>query len=176
MIGPRIVIVLGLGALALTACGRYERDITLHDLRSGQRSPEEFSILPVKPLEQPENYAALPEPTPGSANRTDPTPLADAVAALGGNPARLSAASGVPATDGALVSRASRFGRDPAIRDQLAEEDLAFRKRRSLFTWTIVPRDDYYYAYRREALDPYRVLNTFRRAGAVTPSAPPQAR
>ena len=173
MTGPRMVMLLGL--LGLSACGGWERDITLHDLRTNQRQPEEFSILPVKPLEQPESYAALPAPTPGSANRTDPTPNADAVAALGGNPARLSA-SGVPGADAGIVNHASRFGRQGDIREQLAAEDLEFRKRRSLFTWSIVPRDEYYRAYRRQSLDPYAALEAWRRAGRATPSAPPEGR
>ena len=172
MTKPRIVILLGFLGLA-AACGRYERDITLHDLRTNQRQPEEFSILPVKPLEQPENYAALPSPTPGASNRTDPTPLADAVAALGGNPARLSAA-GAPVSDGALVNQASRFGRAGDIREVLAAEDLEFRKRRSIFTWAIVPRDEYYRAYRRQALDPYKVLWRYRNGSVRTPAAPPE--
>ncbi|MEC3862872.1 DUF3035 domain-containing protein [Mesobacterium sp. TK19101] len=170
MTGPRIVILLAI--LGLAACGGRERDITLHDLRSNSRSPEEFSILPAKPLEAPESYAALPAPTPGGANRTDQTPIADAVAALGGKPSRLQA-EGYPATDRALVARASRYGLQGTIRQQLAAEDLEFRKRKSLFTWSVVPRDDYYRAYRRETLDPYDALNRYRRAGARTPSAPP---
>lgn len=170
MIGPRSILILGL--VVLSACGTRERDITLRDLRTNQRTPEEFSILPVKPLEQPADYAALPVPTPGSENRTTPNPQADAVAALGGNPARLTA-GGVPAADSALIASASRFGRDGTIRDQLAEEDLAFRRLRSRFTWSIVPRDEYNNAYRRQALDPYFALDQARRAGLPTPSAPP---
>ena len=170
MSGPRIVILLGLFALA--ACSGRERDITLRDLRTNQRSPEEFSILPVKPLQTPESLTELPAPTPGGSNRTDQTPQADAVAALGGNPARL-AETGIPGADGALVAQAGRYGVDPAVRSDLAAQDLEFRKRRSLFTWSIVPQDDYERAYRREALDPYSELDRFRRAGVPTPAAPP---
>ncbi len=158
--------------LGLAACS--ERDITLHDLRTNSGQPEEFSIVPNKPLQAPESYTALPAPTPGGANRTDQTPLQDAVAALGGNPARLDAGAGVPAGDVALINSASRYGRDPAIRQQLAAEDLAFRKRRSLFTWSIVPTDDYYRAYRRQTLDAYRWLEIYRRNDRRTPAAPPE--
>jgi hypothetical protein len=170
MTGPRIVILLAI--LGLAACGGRERDITLHDLRSNSRSPEEFSILPARPLESPESYAALPAPTPGGANRTDQNPMADAVAALGGNPARLQA-EGYPSGDSAIVARASRYGLQGNIRQQLASEDLEFRKRKSIFTWSVVPRDDYYRAYQRESLDPYDALDRYRRGGARTPSAPP---
>ena len=164
------------GFLALTglmACGGYERDITLHDLRTNSGKPEEFSIIPGKPLQEPESFAELPAPTPGGTNRTDQTPLKDAVAVLGGNPNRLDAGTGLPAGDTAIVRSASRFGRDPAIRQELASADLEFRKRRSLFTWSIIPTDEYKRAYRRETLDPYLWLEWYRRAGARTPAAPP---
>jgi hypothetical protein len=79
--------------------------------------PDEFAIVPNKPLETPEDMAALPEPTPGGANRADQTPLQDAVAALGGNPAR--GRGGVPATDGAIVAHATRLGAPPASASSL---------------------------------------------------------
>lgn len=164
-----LAAVLGLGA-----CGLADREPRLHDLRTYSGEPEEFSITPRKPLAAPEDYARLPTPTPGGANRTDQTPLRDAVAVLGGNPDRLEAGTGVPAGDGALINGASRFGRDGAIRKKLADEDLAFRKRRSLFTWSIVPTDEYYEAYKRQSLDPYRWLQIFRRADRQTPTAPPE--
>ncbi len=171
MTGPRIVFLLGF--LGLAACSGAERDITLHDMRSGKRQPEEFSILPVKPLQQPESYAELPTPTPGDANLSDPTPKADAVAALGGRPGLLST-SGVPASDAAIVNHASRFGRQADIRAVLAAEDLELRRRKSRFTWSIVPRDDYRRAYRSMLLKPYAELYRFRQAGVRTPSAPPE--
>ncbi|MDU8911338.1 DUF3035 domain-containing protein [Aestuariicoccus sp. MJ-SS9] len=162
-----------LSLMGLAACGGRERDITLHDLRTNSREPEEFSIVPSKPLATPESFAELPGPTPGRANRADQTPLSDAVAALGGNPARLRA-DGVPASDGALIQRAGRFGVDGNIREDLAAADLEFRKTRSRFTFSIVPEDDYYRIYRRQAIDPYRQLLRFRRLGVQTPSAPPE--
>ncbi|KAA8609716.1 hypothetical protein AL036_03025 [Salipiger aestuarii] len=166
-------VALMLGVTGLAACSPGERDIRLHRLKTNSGQPEEFAILPTKPLQTPPNFAELPAPVPGAANRTDPTPKADAVAALGGNPARL-AETGAPAGDGALIGTASRFGRDPQIRTRLAAEDLAYRKRKSLFSYKIVPQDEYYDAYRSQWLDTYAVLDAFRRAGARTPSAPPQ--
>lgn len=171
----RLAHLLAFAAIAgLGACGLADRDPKLHDLRTYSGEPEEFSITPRKPLQAPEDARALPKPTPGGANRTDQTPIADAVAALGGNPARLTAGQGVPSGDGALINGASRFGRDAGIRAKLADEDLAFRKRKSLFTWSIVPTDEYYNAYKRQSLDPYRWLQIFRRADRQTPTAPPE--
>ncbi|MGH1412893.1 MAG: DUF3035 domain-containing protein [Pelagimonas sp.] len=174
----RITHLVALVALVgLTACssGR-ERDITLHNLKSYNGQPEEFSVLPAKPLVQPENYSDLPPPTPGGANRTDQTPKVDAVVALGGDPSRLASGGGVPSSDTAIISRASRYGRDGEIRQTLATEDHAYRKRKSLFSWSIVPEDEYYRAYKRQSLDPYSWLARYRKAGARTPSAPPPGR
>lgn len=169
-----IGIILGIvGSLALAGCSR-DREPTLRDLRSMDRSPEEFSVVPQKPLEQPPSLDALPEPSPGAPNRTDATPRADAIAALGGNPgAGATRSGGVPATDGALVERVSRFGRASDIRETLAEEDLALRRSRSRFTWSIVPRDDYSRAYRDQALDPRDWAERYRRSGIPVPAAPP---
>jgi len=173
---PRAIIILAL--VALTACGTRQdtgpRDTNLKLLRNSQGTPEEFAIVPHKPLQTPETFAGLPQPTPGGANRTDQTPLKDAVAALGGSPSRLDPQQGIGAGDQALVARASRFGRTPGIRVQLAEEDQAFREKKSLFNWRLVPEDSYNRAYRSQTLDSYASLEAARRAGVLTPSAPPQ--
>ncbi|MFW2588848.1 DUF3035 domain-containing protein [Sagittula sp. SSi028] len=174
MRSARLATGLILGALALAGCSQSRDGVRpLHDLRSNSGEPEEFAIVPNKPLTVPDSLAALPTPTPGGSNRTDQNPQADAVAALGGNPARLQAGTGIGAGDGALVQQATRFGTDPAIRQTLATEDAALRKRRGLFSWSIVPQDNYTNAYRRETLDPYAWLNRYRQAGARTPAAPP---
>ena len=77
---PHLVLMLGL--TGLVACTTSDR--TLHQMRNNRGTPEEFAIVPNKPLEMPQSFAELPTPTPGSANRTDQTPLADAVAAPAG--------------------------------------------------------------------------------------------
>ncbi|WP_439521558.1 DUF3035 domain-containing protein [Marivita sp.] len=173
---PRTLIILAL--VALTACGSRQdtadRDTNLRQLRNSSGAPEEFSIVPPKPLEAPETVSELPQPTPGGSNRTDPTPLRDAVAVLGGSPSRLDPQAGIGAGDQALVARASRFGRQPGIREELAAADQTFRERRSLFNWRLVPQDTYNRIYRAQILDPYATLEAARRAGAQTPSAPPR--
>lgn len=159
-------------AVSVAGCAR---DYRLKDLRPSGDGPEEFGIEPVKPLEKPASYSALPAPTPGARNRTDKTPLEDSVAALGGNPARLATGGGIPASDAALVNAASRKGTNPAIRQQLAAEDLEFRKRKSRFTkFRLFRVDRYNQSYRRQSLNAQRTTDLYRRAGARTPSAPPQ--
>ncbi|SIO51308.1 Beta-barrel assembly machine subunit BamF [Rhodovulum sp. ES.010] len=163
------MVVLG-AAVAATLAG-CSRDATpeLMNLRSQTRGPDEFGVLPRKPLEMPQNLAELPAPTPGAPSRTDPTPEADAIIALGGNPAR--AVSG----DRGLVSHVSRFGVSPSIRQTLAAEDLAYRRQndgRLLERWFNV--NVYFKAYRPQSLDQHAELERWRRAGARNVGAPPE--
>lgn len=165
-------VVVGVALLALAACG----DRTLRDLSNPGEGPEEFAIVPHRALQAPPSLAELPPPAPGTRNRADITPVADAVAALGGDPSRL-AAQGIPASDAALVATATRYGVTPGIREQLAEEDARFRQSRSRFTNIRIARvDRYNEAYRRQALNPFEVQRIYRAAGARTPSAPPERR
>jgi len=164
----RLIISLAF-MVSLAACAGGDRG--LRDLRSSSGGPDEFRVMPMGALTLPDDLGALPRPTLGGANRTDPTPNADAVAVLGGNPARLQAA-GIPAGDGPLVAAAQRNGVDPAIRQTLASEDAAFRTRQARFG-LFRGRDRYFQAYARQALDAYAELIRFRNAGVATPSAPP---
>jgi hypothetical protein len=155
-------------AFLLAACGSDQP--TLMNIKAQGNGPDEFAILPPKPLEMPESLADLPEPTPGGMNRTDPRPNDDAVIALGGKPST----GGIPASDGALVAQASRFGTTSGIRQQLAAEDLDYRRRKDgrllerLFNVNV-----YYRAYEPMSLDQFAELERWRRAGAGNPSAPP---
>lgn len=159
--------------LVLSACGGGDKEPRLMHLRSATQGPDEFAILPTKPLQMPEDLAALPAPTPGGINLTDPTPEADAVAALGGNPARLKA-GGIPASDSALVAQVARFGTSANIREQLAAEDLEYRRANDgrllerLFSVNV-----YYNAYEPMSLDQEAELERWRKLGLRTPAAPP---
>lgn len=165
----RAVILLVIVAVA--GCSNSGR---LRDLRSFTGGPDEFMVVPSKELIIPGSYSDLPEPTPGGSNRTDQTPKADAVAALGGKPARLKLAGGVPATDSALINHVSRNGLSPTIREDLAEEDAAFRKRQARFTnFRIVRVDRYNQAYRRLRLDAHKEAARWRSVGVPTPTSPP---
>lgn len=154
--------------LTLAACAG---DRGLRDLTTTSAGPDEFRVMPMNPLQAPVD-ATLPTPTPGQANRADPTPTADAVAVLGGNPNAL-IPNGAPTSDGALINAAGRNGVDPAIRQTLASEDAAFRNRQTRLGW-LRGRDRYFRAYARQALDAYAELQRFRDAGIATPSVPPQ--
>ena len=164
----RFVAALVLISLALAGCANDG----LRDIRGTAKGPDEFMIQPVKPLTEPADYTSLPVPTPGQANLTDRNAIAEGIQAFGGRPE--ATGGGIPASDGALVQQARRFGVAPAIRQELAETDAAFRKRKARFTqFRIVPTDRYNQAYKRQSLDAAAEAARWRRAGARTPSAPP---
>lgn len=165
----RRILIIALLPLVLAACANKG----LRDLRTTSDGPDEFMIQPTSPLEAPASYSTLPPPTPGQNNLVDRSALNEGIEAFNGSVAAANAP--IPAADGALVQQASRLGVDPDIRADLAERDAAFRKRKQRFTqFRIVPVDRYNQAYRREALDPNAEARRWRRAGARTPSFPPQ--
>lgn len=165
--GRKAIILLGAALLALSACDR-NREPSLLNVKSNNNGPDEFAIIPNKPLQQPEANAALPQPTPGGVNRADQTPFADAAVALGGSPN-----GGI--RDGGLVNYASRYGVTPGIRQQLAAEDIEFRRDNDgrllerLFNVNV-----YFKAYAKQSLDQYGELERLRRLGVRTVSAPPE--
>ncbi len=165
---PLGAIILS-GMLVLSGCASKG----LRQFEPAGSGPDEFMILPNKPLTAPKDYAVLPAPTPGGANLVDQNPLSDAVVALGGRASALDA-QGVPVSDATLVAQASRYGVPSNTRVVLAEEDAAFRKRKRRFSGLqIFPSDRYSQAYSREALDRFGETERFRQAGFPTPSSPP---
>lgn len=158
-------------ALVLSACG--QREPRLLNLNAGSDTPDEFAILPGKPLQTPDNISELPEPTPGGNNLTDPTPKADAIAALGGDPAVL-ARTGVPASDNALLGHTGRHGIQAGVREELAAADLDFRRRKDVPSlYRLFNKSRYFRIYSNQTLDQYSELERLRAAGVKTPSAPP---
>jgi hypothetical protein len=165
-----ITVMALAGLTALTAC--ESGDPQLMNIRTD--APDEFSVLPSKPLEAPEDYTALPEPTLGGTNRVDPTPQADAVAALGGDPTRLDPGGQIRAGEQGLISYASRYGVPADIRATLATEDLDWRRTNNgrllerMFNVNV-----YYSSYKPMSLDQHNELERLRLLGIWTPSAPP---
>jgi hypothetical protein len=170
--GKLAIRMMCLGAgLALAGCGGNDEP-RLMNLRGTNVGPDEFSILPSKPLTMPPNLAALPAPTPGGGNLTDQDPFADAAAALGGN----AAVKNRPSTDGGLVSYASRLGTQADIRSRLASEDLEWRRDNDgRVLEKLLKINVYYRAYQRMSLDQHAELERWRALGVRTPSAPPTA-
>jgi hypothetical protein len=158
------------GLLALGACA--SDNPKLMNIRS--TTPDEFRILPTKPLEMPENYTDLPDPTPDGINLVDPQPQADAVAALGGNPDLVSPTGRIRAGEQGVISYASRYGVPADIRDTLAAEDLAWRKdHNGLLLERLFNVNVYFKSYKPMSLDQQLELERLRRLGVWTPTAPP---
>lgn len=162
------VILAVMCAAMLAGCGNRDKTPQLMNIRSTTAGPDEFGILPPKPLTMPQDLAQLPEPTPGGENLTDPRPEDDAIIALGGRPG---AGAGA---DGGLVSHVSRYGVAQSIRQTLASEDLEWRRDNNgrilerLFNVNV-----YYRAYETQSLDQHAELWRWRKKGVRTPSAPP---
>lgn len=164
----------GLMLVSMFSLAACSGDGHLRHYINNSNGPEEFGIVPTKPLEMPADMTALPVPTPGATNRVDPTPQADAVVALGGKASALQA-SGVPSSDSALVTYAGRDGVDPAIRAKLAAADAKFRKHEA--RWSGLNPfgiDRYYEAYKKYSLDADAVAEKYRKLGYPTPSYPPE--
>ena len=159
---------------ALGACGNRGDDVQLKKLKDSGNGPNEFGIVPGKPLQEPESFTALPPPPPGGSNRTDATPFADSVSALGGNPRAL-ALTEPSGNDGALLNHSRRFGVTPNIRATLAQEDLETRRKSGRARLFNFGRDDNYdLAYKRQWLDARAEDERLTANGISTSSAPPE--
>jgi len=169
----RSLIILALTAAAgLTSC--TPRGSGLLNLRATSTGPDEFAILPTKPLVLPKDFAALPEPTQGGTNLADPTPGLDAALALGGNAKSIKRA-GVARGDQGLIAAAGRYGVAPDIRVSLAAEDKQFRKDNpGKLLERLFNVSTYFSAYEPMTLDRYGELARLRRLGIRTPAAPPE--
>ncbi len=133
----------------------------------GNQTPDEFMVLPTRPLEVPPDMRALPPPTPGAPNRVDIQPRMEAVAALTGRtePASVSGA--------ALVASAGPA--DPNIRGTVAIEAATFRQEnRGLLFERWFSRNLEAVIYDGVILDAAAEYQRLRAAGVAVPPAPPQ--
>lgn len=153
-------------ALLLSGCGEGGLPGGLRRAGIGG-TPDEFMVLPTRPLEMPEDLKALPPPTPGAVNRVAYRPRTDAITGLTGRPA-------VAAGGGALVARAGPSS--PAIRQQLAVEDAEWRRThhgKLLERW--FSKDRNALVYDEMLLDAPYEYQRLRAAGLRVPAAPPEA-
>ena len=161
--GVLLVVVLALGG-----CGDG-------GLAGGLRAagiagkPDEFMVLPTRPLEMPANLAALPPPTPGQPSRVDYQPIPEAIAGLSGRPGAPGNADGA-----ALVAAAGP--RDPSVRAELAVEDAEWRRTHHgrLFE-RLTARDKEALVYRPMVLDAPFEFERMRASGVGVPAASPQS-
>ncbi|MCQ0091042.1 DUF3035 domain-containing protein [Roseovarius sp. M141] len=166
----RGIIALTIMTLAVAGCGQNGK---LSRIKNTSDGPDEFTVLPTKPLQTPQTYNTLPAPTPGGANLVDTNPRAEGIAALGGNPAA-TVPAGVGRGDAGLLNQTQRYGVNPAIRQELAYEDADTRRRHGRVNiFNIGPYDDYTDAYKKQWLDAQAAKQRMQRSGVVTPSSPP---
>jgi hypothetical protein len=162
---PIAAAALLLAAAALQGCAEGGLAGTLR--AAGVRgTPDEFLVLPTRPLEMPPDLGVLPPPTPGATNRVDYRPRAEAIAGLTGRP-ETATASGA-----ALVARAGPA--QPGIRATLAVEDAEWRathRGRLLERW--FSRDREALTYRDMRLDAAAEFERLRALGLRVPPAPP---
>lgn len=158
--------IAGATILALSACGGSD-DPNLIRIRSTGSGPDEFSVVPQKPLVMPPSLSSLPAPAPGGVNRTEPNPRADAIAALGGN------ANAGRAGDTALLAATGRYGTETGIRGELATQDQDFRaNNRGRLLNRVFSNTTYYQAYGDELLNPQSEAQRWQGQGLRTPTAP----
>ena len=117
MRSARVVLAVVTASLLVLAACSSKTPPNLMNISSETDGPDEFAILPPKPLAMPESLTALPEPTPGGENRTDQHPMDDALVALGGKP---NTTGKVAAADASLYNYANREGITPGIRQTLS--------------------------------------------------------
>jgi hypothetical protein len=165
---PSTAFAVVILALALGGCGEGGVAGSLRQAGVvGQ--PDEFMVLPTRPLEMPPSLSALPPPVPGATDRVAYRPREDAIVALTGRPpGEAPAAPGLVAAVG---------GADPAIRSILVAEDAEFRRQnrpRLLERWFRRDRDRLVYS--AVTLDADAEWRRLRAAGLRVPAAPPAGR
>ena len=150
----------------LSACS--SDDARLRDLYDVGTGPEEFAVLPSKPLTIPSNLKNLPVPDLAAGNLADPTPKRDLIKMLGGS---IDNSKSIPAKDKNLLKYVSRAGVDTNIREELAKEDRKFLRRMGVLTSVKLFRvDRYNQIYRKMTLSAPKELERWRSLGVRTPS------
>jgi hypothetical protein len=157
---------LALAALVgLSACGEGGAAGALRSAGFVGGTPDEFMVLPTRPLEVPNDLNVLPPPTLGGPNRVDVQPQVEAVTALTGRP------PGEGASGAALVARVGPA--DPNIRATVAAENAEFAQSnggRLFERWFgNNPRG---VAYRSQTLDASAEYLRLRALGVGVPAAP----
>jgi hypothetical protein len=164
----RSATAIGSAALVVLALGGCGGGGVADRLRAAgiAQTPDEFLVLPTRPLEMPQDLAALPPPTPGAVNRVDYQPRPEAIAGLTGRP-------GIATANGAALV-ASAGPADPAIRPELAAEDAEWRAtHRGLLLERWFSRDREQLIYRDMQLDAGAEFERMRAQGVRVPPAPP---
>lgn len=111
MSSSRSIVVLGVAALLLSACGEVRESLGL-----GRNAPDEFAVVEHPPLTMPPDYGLRP-PRPGAATSIDTTARARA-ALYSGTAVPSQASTG----EKALLSAAGAAQVSPDIRETIDRE------------------------------------------------------
>ncbi len=166
---PFQCVLLILAAVGLSACEETadDRDLLTRVMSANTQGPEEFVVVPNKPLTLPEDLASLPLPQPGITSRSEQNPRADAIAALGGRQQRAG-------TDRGLLAALGVTQVDPNIRTTLAREAREFRENNpGLILDRMMGRMTDPVIYRGQLLDPAAEVERLRAAGVRVPQMAP---
>lgn len=157
---------------SVSACDRGGGGNTvLSNLRQSSIAPDEFLVVPQKPLETPDNLASLPLPAPGQTNRVSIDFEENLLKALGG---RGQSSARVPASETALVNAArSQFGTTENIREILQAEDQEFREARRDRIARLARERRAGSIYDFMLLDPLAEVERLREMGVKAPAVPP---
>lgn len=156
-------------AVLLAGCANEEPPVTLQEASLKNGAPDEFLVLPQRPLVLPEDLEALPEPDPAAGTLVEIDPFVEARRAAGGN----GGGTGATAADGAILAAARTVGRNPNIRQELAEEtDAKLRRGRGLLgffdRFRLAPRKQT--VFNDQKLDAIGELKKRQAQGVKTPS------
>ncbi len=166
----KILLVLAMIA-SLSACSRDgSARNALAGLRQSAIAPDEFLVVPQKPLETPSNLSTLPTPAPGQANRVTIDFEQNLLQALGGR----GAGSGRVTSSEAAFIKAARgsVGVTENIRDVLRAEDLAFREAHKGQIERLARQREAASVYDVMLLDPLAEVRRLRSLGIKAPTVP----
>ncbi len=166
----KTAIILTLAG-GLSACNRDGNNgRPLLNLRQSAIAPDEFLVVPQKPLETAVDASVLPKPVPGAESRVTIDFEDNLMAALGG---RMRSSGRVPASEAALVSAArSNGGTTANIRDIMRDEDQAFREARSGKIDRLAKKRMAVTVYDQMLLDPEAEVLRLQAMGVKTPAIP----
>ena len=168
--GLKLMVLVGLCA-GMSACGQRGDRSSLINLRQSAIAPDEFLVVPQKPLETPSDLRSLPAPVPGEKPLVEIDFEASLFAALGGGQ---TSGSSVPASDRSFVAAAqAQFGVTRDIRDVLRAEDQAYRDRYSGRLERLAKKREAARLYDPMLLDPLAELARLRALGVSVPAVPP---
>lgn len=120
----RLLALAGAVVLTVSGCESVGNPV---DILTGKRSkPDEFQVIARDELRLPGSLSpsALPTPVPGAVSPLDPDPQAEAIAALSGAGAPQPARTTISRGEAELLEAANANAADPAIRQQIATENV----------------------------------------------------